>query len=279
MTAWSVSIGFASLEEAVAADIRCDVVSICSPTACHTDDLAQVLEMRPRLVFCEKPVTPTVAQTAALVARCDELGIPLAINHNRRWDPALVMLRGELQAGRRGALRSVTGFYNKGILNNGSHMFDLLHYLLGDLAVVAVGRPVQDYPADDPTFPIWLSAAGDVPVFIACGDARDYALFELQLVFSGGIVSIEDGGQRWRERRAEESTVFKGYRMLDAGRFLPGADDASMLAAIDNIHRHLYHGDTVACTGHTALAAQRLCEQARNMALLQQSSEPTMGTT
>lgn len=275
MTTWSVSTGFASLQEAAVSGSHYDVVSICSPTACHAANVAQALAMRPQLIFCEKPVTPSVAQTEALISRCDELGITLAVNHNRRWDPALATLRDELRSGRRGILRSVVGLFNKGILNNGSHMLDLLQHLLGDLTLVAVGQPVNDYSEDDPTFPLWLAAADGVPILLACGDARDYTLFELQLIFSEGIVSIEDGGQRWRERRAGESNFFKGYRALDVGGFLIGADEASMLAAIDNIYNHLYHGDVIASTGHTALAAQRLCEQARGMAYLQQSSNAT----
>jgi predicted dehydrogenase len=279
MGEWLVPLGFAGLADVAATGIHFDVISICSPTPCHAEDLSLALEMHPRLVFCEKPVTPSVAQTATLVARSDELGVSLAVNHNRRWDPALATLREELQTGRRGSLRSVVGFYNKGVLNNGSHMFDLLHYLLGDLTVVAAGQAMQDYTADDPTVPLWLTTSDGVPVFLACGDARDYALFELQLVFSGGIVAIEEGGQRWRERRAEESAIFRGYRTLDAGQLLPGADDASMLTAVDNIYRHLAHGDMLASTGRTALAAQRLCEQARSMAQLQQSSDSTTRTT
>ncbi len=267
MRRWSVPAGFSNMAQAVAAGVRADVVSICTPTACHATDLAAVLaSLHPRLVFCEKPVTGSVDETAALVEQCERLGVALAVNHNRRWDPALRRLRDDIRSGKRGSLRSVVGLYNKGILNNGSHMLDLLRFLLGELDIVSVGQPVADYSDSDPTLPLTLRGADGTPIVLACGDARDFALFELQFVFSSGVVSVEDGGSRWRERRAVPSADFAGYVALDEGQMAPGGDAECMLAAVDNIHGYLAHGAELASTGYSALAAQRLCEQARQMA-------------
>lgn len=267
MRDWDVPLGFASVTAALSSGLVCDVVSVCSPTVCHADDVLHVLEKAaPRLIFCEKPVTGSLAQTAITVARCEVAGVSLAINHNRRWDPAIAGLRDDIQSGRRGALRSVVGFYNKGILNNGSHMFDLLRLLLGELEILSVGLPVEDYSRDDPTLPVWMQTQAGVPVFLACGDARDYALFELQLVFSTGVIAIEDGGQAWRERTSGPSAEFSNYHSLTEGRVFRGADDECMLSAVDNIYRNVLAGDALSCTGRTALAAQELCERAKLMA-------------
>lgn len=268
MRQWAVPEGFSSVSTAIAAGASCDVVSICSPTESHAENLECLLgDMRPRLIFCEKPVTETVAKTARLVAHCESMGVSLAVNHNRRWDPAVMKLRDDLKCGRRGPLRTVVGFYNKGILNNGSHMFDLLRFLLGDLSILSVGQAVVDYLPEDPTLPVSLQSASGAPVFLCCGDSRDYAFFELQFVFSSGVLSIEDGGQSWRERIASPSDKFSGYNTLGAGRIFPGGDEDCMLDAVSNIYCHLAAGEELLSTGRTALAAQRLCEQAHKMAL------------
>lgn len=266
---WGVPHGYASLAEAAASHQHWDVISICSPTHCHADDMEMAIGLEPRLLFCEKPVTGSVAETERLVGRCAEVGILLAVNHNRRWDSHIDRLYAEMQSGIWSTLRSVVGIYNKGVLNNGSHMLDVLNRLLGPLEILAVGRPVNDYFNEDPTVPVWLSSSNRVPVHLTCGHAADYAIFELQLFFAAGVVAIEDGGMAWRERRAEASQDFPGYRFLDAGVRRVGGDERSMVRAVDNIHRAIVSGDTLASTGDTALAAQRLCERIRVLALEQ----------
>jgi predicted dehydrogenase len=266
MAAWSVPLGFDSMAEVLAQGIRVDVISICSPTPCHAADLEAALQLAPKLVFCEKPLTPSVAQTEDFVAQYHRAQIPLAVNHNRRWDPEVIRLRTEIQAGKWGQLRTVNAVYNKGILNNGIHMIDLLHFLVGPLEIMCVGTAVDDCFTEDPSVPAWLAGPGGLSVQLTCGHAADYALFELQLVFSAGVLTMEDGGLHWRERVAIDSETFKGYRMLDAGIRRPGGDERSMCRAVDNIYRSLMSGESIASSGESSLAAQQVCEQIRQRA-------------
>ena len=137
MRHWGVPNGYPTINDAVESGFRFDVVSVCSPTDCHANDVRVALRLQPRLIFCEKPVTPSVATTAGLVQACEEAGVLLAVNHTRRWDPEVTRIRSELARGVWGPVRTVVGLYNKGVLNNGSHMIDLLHHLL--VRVVPLG--------------------------------------------------------------------------------------------------------------------------------------------
>lgn len=266
MGAWGVSTGFSSMDEVVGSALQFDVISICSPTQCHAPDLENALRLKPKLIFCEKPVTTSLAQTERLVAACRQANILLAVNYTRRWDPDIFRLQADMRAGAWGQLRSIVGIYNKGISNNGSHMLDLLHLLVGPVDVVKVDKPIQDFFSDDPTVPVWLEGTNGLPVQLVCGHAGDYAIFELQLIFSHGVLAMEDGGLFWRERHAAASATFKGYRMLDAGMRRVGNYPSAMRGAVDNIYRAIARGDTLASTGDNALAAQRLCEQIKQQA-------------
>lgn len=267
MEVWGISTGFASIDEVVDFKSQFDVISICSPTSCHAHDLEMALHLKPKLIFGEKPITAALAETEHLVAECRKANILLAVNHTRRWDPDISRLQADMQAGRWGRLRSAVGLYNKGILNNGSHMLDLLHLFVGPMVIIKVGKPTQDFFPDDPSVPVWLEGHQDVPVHLACGHADDYAIFELQLIFSQGVLTMEDGGLFWRERGALDSTTFKGYRMLEAGTRRAGEYPRAMLKAADNIYRAINHGEALASTGESALAAQRLCEQVKRLAM------------
>ena len=263
MQEWKVPAGYRSMEEAARGTARFDVVSICSPTPSHEQDLRASVGLRPKAIFSEKPVTGSADRTQRLVSACKDSGIPLAVNYTRRWDPAVADLRNDIVEGRRGRLRSVVGYYNKGLLNNGSHMLDLLGLLLGPLRVAHVGRPVDDFSPDDPSVPVWLEA-GELPVQIACGHAGDFALFELQFTFADALLTMEEGGLYWRERKASASAEFAGYRMAGEGMRRAGGYPQAMLRSVDNIFGAVTHALPLASNGESALAVQRLCEEIRS---------------
>lgn len=261
MSRWGIPDGFRTIGEAMRPEFGYDVISICSPTPSHEHDLAAALKRRPQLIFCEKPVSTSAAATARMIRACKQAGVQLAVNYTRRWDPSVADLRKGIEEGRWGPLRSVVGLYNKGLLNNGSHMLDLLGLLLGSLHVAHVGRPVEDFSPDDPSLPVWLEAAGNVPVHITCGHAKDFALFELQFTFAEALVSMEEGGMYWRERRVVPSAEFAGYRVPGEGARRAGGYSQAMLRSIDNIFGAIKDGQPLASSGDTALAVQRLCEE------------------
>jgi predicted dehydrogenase len=266
MAAWDVPVGLRSIEEAMNSGYHFDVVSICSPSSCHAHDLEIALRLRPKLIFCEKPLTTTLAEAERLVEECRKSNILLAVNYSRRFDPDVRKLQIDMQEGRWGRLRSIIGCYNKGILNNGSHMLDLINLLVGPRQILKVGKPIYDFSPDDPSVPVWLEDADALPVQLVCGHAEDYAIFELQFVFSQGSLTMEEGGMFWRERRVTDSRTFKGYRVLDDGVRRPGRYSRSMLQAVSNIHEALIEGRPLASTGESALAAQRMCEKIKQQA-------------
>lgn len=264
---WNVKHAYADIEEAMEAGTPIDVVSICSPTNSHHRDTVAALKLGPRLLFCEKPLCDELALAEDLIRRCRDQGVLLAVNHNRRWDPEVVRLRNQLASGFWGSLRSVSCHYNKGMLNNGSHMVDLLQYLLGPLTLLSTGTSVADHWTSDPSIAALLETAGGVRVNLECGHAADYSLFEMQLITERGIIAMEDGGLRWRSRIAEQSSHFPGYRVLPEGTSWEGGYLHTMSNAIANIHAALAISESLASSGESALEAQRICEHIHNSSL------------
>lgn len=264
---WLVPTGYASFNDLDARAGDFDVISICSPTKAHGEDLQVALQLRPRLIFCEKPVTPSLQNTQLMVQKCLDQKILLAVNYSRRWSPQVVELMAELSNGDWGAVRSVSAVYNKGILNNGSHMIDLLHCLFGPLRLTSVGQCVNDFFGDDPTVDATLVTEQGAPVQLNVSHAQDYAVFEMQIITQRGVINMEDGGTRWRFRRAEDSTLLPGYRFLTHGDWTESKVSLALSRAVTNIFGALQNGDALSGTGTNALQAQKLCEQIKNAAL------------
>lgn len=261
MHRWSIAQGYASVQEAIASGLKVDVVSVCSPTGQHYQDVLGALEMTPRLIFCEKPVTPSATQTEKLLARCAAAGVLLAVNYTRRWDAVLVQKARELQAGKWGVIRAVSAVYNKGVLNNGSHMIDLLQLVFGPLILEHVGRQVPDAWVDDPSVPCVLSGPAGLPIQINCAHAADYSLFQLQVVTEHGVLTMEDGGLNWHIRPVVSSGNFAGYKTLAEGERENGGLQQATFNAIVELHSALLHGSGLSSSGENALASQLLCEK------------------
>lgn len=266
---WQVPAGFVSMQEVAATGVQFDVISICSPTHAHAADIQSALALKPKLIFCEKPVTSKLQQSHLAVQACADQQVLLAVNYSRRWSPQVAQFKGELADGRWGAVRSVSAVYNKGLLNNGSHMLDLLLGLFGPLHIASVGQVKHDFFGDDPTVDATLTTELGLPIQLNVAHAQDYALFEMQIVTEKGVINMEDGGARWRFRQAEPSAQLAGYCFLNAGEWVESQGSYVLTGAVANIFEALQNRAPLASTGSNALDAQDLCEQIKQLALAQ----------
>ena len=258
---WNIPNAYVSIEQAVQSGDVYDVISICSPTVCHYDDLIACLSLSPKLIFCEKPITESVQDTLKIKAACDKAGVLLAVNYLRRWDECVIQLKREIETNQRGSLRSVVGYYNKGILNNGSHLIDLLGFLIGEMKIKHIGQADYDFFPNDPSMCVTLGNESDIPVLlIPAAKASDFSIFEIHMVFDDNMLSMLDGGLRWIERTATDSLVFNGYRVLDTGVDSQGGYLMAMSNAVENIWGAVSKGETLNSSADTALIAQALCE-------------------
>lgn len=234
---WGIAETFATLGDC--ADRAYDVASVCVPTAHHAEVLDTLLSMPVRAVCCEKPLTAEPADGRRLAAAYAAAGRLLLVNYPRRWDPAMAVLREEIAAGLWGQVQTVTGLYTKGVLNNGSHLIDLIQFLLGPLQPADATFRFVDHLSGDPTLDALLRTSDGIPVRLIGVDRRAYSLLELDLIMQHGRVTLEDGGFTIRRRRPGPDSRFAGYRTLDRGVWQPGGLDQALPRLVAALHRLL----------------------------------------
>ncbi|MDH3581353.1 MAG: Gfo/Idh/MocA family oxidoreductase, partial [Hyphomicrobiales bacterium] len=215
MARWNVPRGYRSIQDAVKDNDDWSVASVCTPTPQHAADLRSLLETGVRAVWCEKPLTGRVKESEQLVTSYLNAEKHLAVNYLRRWHPAIQDLQAELAAGKWGTVKAMTGYYTKGLCNNGSHMIDLVHYLAGPLEPVAASWSAVSHEPSDPPIDAILRTRDGANVHLVVGDADDYALFELEIVAAQGTIRIEQSGRATRTRRTMEDPDSSGYTILD----------------------------------------------------------------
>lgn len=117
-----------------------DLVSIATNTPAHADLAVACAEAGVRCVFCEKPIATRLSDADRMIAACQAHGTLLVMNHNRRWHPLYGEARDRCAAGEIGDLNHLFVRWPTGRLGNvGTHLFDLLHRVLGEYACAVSG--------------------------------------------------------------------------------------------------------------------------------------------
>jgi predicted dehydrogenase len=99
-----------------------------------------------RAVLVEKPLGATLADAERFAASCAARGVLVQVNLMRRCDATVRLLAdGGLRA-RIGAAQAAWVVYGNGLLNNGTHLVDLVRLLLGEIvAVQVIGDPARAF--------------------------------------------------------------------------------------------------------------------------------------
>lgn len=264
---WNIRHSYNSIDEILKTNDTYDVVSICSPSNLHSLHLQEVLDLKPSLVFCEKPLTDNLVKTRNLVKEFKNNNILLAVNYSRRWMPNLESFRKDLLNGKWGKIRSIVGHYNKGLLNNGSHMIDLLHFILGRLTPVWAGKPLFDFTDEDPSIPAIFSSKEVSYIYLNLTNSADYSFFEISFYMEEAVVTLENGGHNWNIRERIDSKHYSGFKTLSSSINKPAEYNFTLNRAVQNIYDTLCGDDKLKSDGSNAIQAQEVCENIKELSI------------
>lgn len=104
-----------------------DIVSICTWPHLHTGMVIAAAEAGVRAIHCEKPMAPTWAEAKRMAEICDERGVQLTFNHQRRFSPEFVQARELLRSGAIGDLVRLEGACGN-LFDWGTHWFDMFFF-------------------------------------------------------------------------------------------------------------------------------------------------------
>ena len=169
----------AEAEAALGQDRCIDAVSVVTPNHLHHPVATAFLEAGIH-VFCDKPMTTTVADAEDLCRTVERTGLTFALTHNYTGYPMVKEARHLVRSGRLGAVRKVVAEYPQGWLGTrleatghkqagwrqdpsqagpssavgdiGSHLDNLVRYVTGleieavfaELATLVPGRAMED---------------------------------------------------------------------------------------------------------------------------------------
>ena len=197
--------GYADYREMLAGE-RIDLLSVVTPDHRHAQIVVDAVEAGVRGVFCEKPIATTLADADRMIAACAARGVPLLIDHTRRWYPEYVAARDLLRAGAIGPLRRIVatlGGPRAMLFRNGTHLIDMVCYFAESEPVSVAGQlddEMADYgphyagdggrdPATDPGGSASVRFANGVRAFVNASKGT-VPNFEFDLVGERGRLRI-----------------------------------------------------------------------------------------
>lgn len=232
---WQVAAQFTEVPALLRA-AQPDLVSVCTPDATHFAVVSELLAapQPPRAILCEKPLALSVAQGRQLVASAAARGVVLAVMFLRRHARNFQALRQLLQAGELGTVQAVHGWYTKGVLHNGSHWFDTLRFLAGEVLWVEAWNRCGD-DAADPTLDVLLGLQNGALASLRACDPGCFTVFEMDVMGTAGRARITDSGYAIACDRAVASPRYTGYRELVAWPRELGDRRDVMLHAVEDL--------------------------------------------
>ncbi len=243
-------------------EVRPEVVSVCTPNETHGAVLEEILESpHIRGVLVEKPLALRTSEAMTLLAKARDRDVRLAVNYSRRYAASHREVKELLDAGALGTLQAITGLYVRGVLHNGTHWFDLVRWLVGEVEEVrASGR--DEAATEDPTLDVDLALVGGLRATLRGCQADAFSIFEMDLIGTEGRIRLSDSGHRIERFVVGGSPHYSGYRALRAAEPMSGGLADVLVNAVDDLTIAIERGREPVCSGDNGVAALRVAEAA-----------------
>lgn len=96
----------------------CEILSVCTPPETHLGIVAEIIQLESlKAIYLEKPIATTLSDAQKIINLCRDANILLVVNHQRQFiNPKFT--------------------FSRGILHTGTHVFDLIRKLFGEIVVL-----------------------------------------------------------------------------------------------------------------------------------------------
>jgi predicted dehydrogenase len=173
--------------ESVLKDDSIQMVVLTTPHALHAQQVMKAAA-RGKHIFCEKPLALTVDDAIKCAAACEKAGVRLGLGHERRFETAMVEIRGLIKRGELGTVLHAEGSFSHDKLANvptenwrftgtdlaplpmtatGVHLTDLMLDMLGDVSEVYAASPRREDGAVSKALSLHLRFSSGVTGYVS----------------------------------------------------------------------------------------------------------------
>ena len=181
---------------------KLDLVSVCTWPRGHCEATIAAAENGAKGILCEKPMAVSLDEADRMIEACEKAGTALAIGHAHRFSPQAVQARAWVRAGEIGEIAMIWGHCTLDLMNNGTHVIDLISYLNGDSPPRWVMGQIDRHDKiegrrNHPDMPVEDMAIGRVGYsngvvgFIELGERASQS-FSFRIIGSNGLIEVNN---------------------------------------------------------------------------------------
>ena len=163
-TLWPQVTKYTDFKEMLANE-RIDLLSVVTPDHLHAGVVEAAVAAGVKAIYCEKPIATTLADADRMIEVTEAAGVPMSINHTRRWYDVIQYARSAIRAehfGRVTHIHAMTTGPRAMLFRNGTHLIDIATFF-------ADGEPVWVSGFLDPGHeaygPVYAGDGGRDPAF------------------------------------------------------------------------------------------------------------------
>lgn len=254
MAAWSRRYPGAKIYDNLGemlADGRWDLIVVAVDEVSHLPVTQAAAKAGPGLIVLEKPVAPSVREAEMIRKSCNLAGVPVVVNHERRFSRDYRQVAELITAGRLGRIRTVHGsIYSpnfgwrkndhtggKGtLLHDGTHIIDIIRFLTRqELTVEAAAGYGDKFGGNIGGIGATGRIGKDIFLTLDFGFQTRQFGFEVEMNFEKGRVRIGNGVLEVSEARP--SPLYEGFFSLKADRSY-GTDKTGRTGYFSGMVRH-----------------------------------------
>ena len=197
-----------------------DIVVIATPPSGREGLIGACVKANVKMIVCEKPLAVSVRKALGIAKLLADSQTIFVLNYQRRFSPLFKRARDDVRKGVLGRLQHITCYYSNGLYNNGGHIIDALQYLIADTitSVRAVRNATnKTHPAGDMNIDALLTTEKGMSISLQSFDQDAYAIHDIHIMGSKGVITLTDFGQHGIWRFAGPSQ-FAGIKELHAAR-------------------------------------------------------------
>jgi predicted dehydrogenase len=192
---------------------RLDLLSVVTSDHRHADIVVDAARRGIKGIYCEKPIATTLADADRMIAAVEEHGVPMVVNHTRRWYANYQLARETIRAGHLGRVTRIQaslGGPRAMLFRNGTHLIDCVTFFAEsepDWVVAHLDPGHERYgpryagdggrdPATDPGALALIRFENGVIASVFCSKLinRDTTHWAVEVFCERGIVQITEPG-------------------------------------------------------------------------------------
>jgi len=255
---------FNTIDEMLPA-VQPDIVSICTPAEYHYDQVRYCLQHSIPMIWLEKPPATSLADLDKMIQENKQFQgrSKILVNYQRRFSESYTWLQSLYKDQTLGACRLIQINYSRGLENNGSHLLDILFFIVG-LQCDYILEWISDSLSTSPSFA--LSFQNNLSIIVS-GLEVPYHNIDIILTFDLGRASILYGGMVQRIESKIENGIFPGFYRLAESKMVhidKGDIQSSMTEALRDLIGAYEDNREPRSSLITARRTQRLIEEIRS---------------